>query len=135
MTKTTEEYLDICRNAVLDGESYDDIKREVLSWKLEKDQQKRILMKADDYVFQYNMNKQDKEKSVNRMLIGAVLLAAGFVIILVSSFSQPIEYALPLGATFIGGWQLKEGYKSFRKPLEITEQSNFPKGRNRFDRF
>lgn len=135
MTKSLDECLDYCREAAREGQTYDDIKRTVLSWQLEPELQKKVLMKADDYVYQYLMAKQDREKAVNQMLIGAVLLITGFLVIGVSSFNLKAEYILPFGAIFVGGWQLKEGYKAYRQPLILSEQSNFPRGRNRFDRF
>lgn len=135
MSKSLDEALDYCREAARAGQSFDEIKAEVLRWNLEVDVQKRVLLKADDYVYQVLIAKQEREKAVNRMLVGGVLLVAGLAILYVSDVSRKIEYLIPFIAIFIGGWQLKEGYKIYRQPIEITEASNFPRGRNKFDRF
>ena len=71
---TLDECLDYCREAAREGDDYDTIKAEVLRWDLEPGLRKKILLKADDYVYQYIMAKQQREKAVNRMLIGGVLL-------------------------------------------------------------
>lgn len=135
MSKSLDEALDYCREAAREGQSFDDIKAEVVRWNLDREQQKRVLLKADDYVYQVLIGKQEREKALNRMLVGGVLLAAGLAILYVSDVSSKIEYIIPFVAIFIGGWQLKEGYKVYRQPIEITEESNFPQGRNKFDRF
>lgn len=135
MQKSWDELLDYCRQAAAEGVSFDEIKAKVVSWNLPPDQRKRILLKADDYVYQYLMAKQEKGKAVNRMLVGAVLLATGLVVVYVSEVDRQVEYLLPFLAIFIGGWQLKEGYKTYRAPITLTEETNFPRGRNKFDRF
>jgi|GEM_PF-4386536 len=135
MSKSLEEALDYCREAAREGESFDDIKAEVLRWNLTPEVQKRVLLKADDYVYQVLIAQQEREKARNRMMVGGVLLVAGLAILSVSDVSRKVEYLIPFIAIFIGGWQLKEGYKVYRQPIEITEASNFPRGRNRFDRF
>lgn len=132
---TLDECLDYCREAARAGNDYDTIKAEVLRWDLEPSLRKKVLLKADDYVYQYIMAKQQREKAVNRMLIGGVLLGVGLAVVFVSSFALKAEYLIPFGAIFIGGWQLKEGYKEYRQPLVLTERSNFPRGKNKFDRF
>lgn len=135
MSKNLEEALDYCREAARNGQPFDDIKAEVLRWNLDPEVQKKVLLKADDYVYQVLMAKQEREKAINRMLVGGVLLATGLVVLYLSDVSRKVEYLIPFVAVFIGGWQLKEGYKIYRQPIDITEASNFPRGRNKFDRF
>jgi hypothetical protein len=72
----------------------------------------------DDYVVSYQLASQEKSKALNQILIGAVLSLMGIAVTAYTYFGNTSQYILAYGAILAGAWILKEGYKTYRKPVE-----------------
>ena len=72
----------------------------------------------DDYIVSFQLASQEKSKALNQILLGSVLFLIGIGVTGYTYFGNTSQYILAYGAILAGAWILKEGYKTYRKPIE-----------------
>jgi hypothetical protein len=72
----------------------------------------------DDYIVNFQLASQEKSKALNQILLGLVLFLIGIGVTGYTYFGNTSQYILAYGAIFAGAWIVKEGYKTYRKPIE-----------------
>ncbi len=74
--------------------------------------------KIDDYIVSFQLANQEKSKGLNQAIMGLVLLLIGVGVTGYTYFGDADQYVLAYGAILAGAWILKEGYKTYRTPVE-----------------
>lgn len=74
--------------------------------------------KIDDYIVGFQLATQEKSNGLNKLIMGGTLFFIGVSITGFTYISNNNNYILSYGAILGGAWVAKEGYKTYRMPLE-----------------
>jgi len=116
-----EEIYPWCKESAFAGKDYLFIKREVDQLDFSEEEKIQILIKADEYIAHYQVALQERDKALQQMLIGLILLIMGAGINLYSYFTVGKHYLLLDGLTLIGFFIFREAYITYQIPLEEFE--------------
>lgn len=125
-----DELIETCKEQVLEGKAYHEIKAELEHLPLEAPQIKMALQKTDEMIVAYELEQQAKEKYLIQMLIGVMLVILGLLLNIFSS-GNSIWLGLIL---MIGAWLAYRSYQKYRSPptLSMTVKE---KKKGKFERF
>lgn len=125
-----DKLIEICKDLVLEGKAYHDIKTELEKMSLENPQLKMAMQKTDDMIVAYELEQQAREKHLIKALIGVVLCVLGLLLNIFSAGNTTLLGVMML----IGGYIAYQGYKNYQTPpsLSMTVKE---KRKGKFDRF
>jgi len=88
---------------------------------LSEEEKIKILVKADEHIAHYQVGLQERDKALQQMMIGFILLLMGASINLYSYFVVGKHYLLLDGLILIGFFIFREAYVAYQIPLEEFE--------------
>ncbi len=116
-----EEIYTWCKESAFAGKDYLFIKKEVERMDLSEEEKIKILVKADEHIAHYQVGLQERDKALQQMMIGFILLLMGASINLYSYFVVGKHYLLLDGLILIGFFIFREAYVAYQIPLEEFE--------------
>ncbi|MCB9323876.1 MAG: hypothetical protein H6571_09095 [Lewinellaceae bacterium] len=115
-----QDLIEIVKEMAFSGKDYESIKKELQRYSAKSSNESINFAKSkiDDYIVKFQLASQEKSKALNQIIIGLVLFLLGIGITGYTYFRGNSQYFLAYGAILIGAWIFKEGYKTYRKPIE-----------------
>ena len=115
-----QELISIIQRLAFEGKDFYEIEREIENKKDKYSEESIKLAKKsiDEYIVNFQLASQEKSKALNQILLGSVLFLIGVGVTGYTYFGNTSQYILAYGAILAGAWILKEGYKTYRKPIE-----------------
>lgn len=115
---TKEEIFEWCKKSAFEGKDFLFLKKEVDQLDLPEEEKIQIMVKADEYLAHYQLALQERDKALQQMLMGFVLMLIGagmnlYVYVTASKHSYLLD-----GLIIAGVFIFREAYTTYQTPLE-----------------
>jgi hypothetical protein len=129
-----EEIRNKIEEMVGDGQDYDTIKKHLeTAYRPAAEDRKLLLSYTDEMIYHRALQAEDRSKALTQLLMGIALLLVPLLVAYVAYEPGSKIKLIWYGASLIGGWNIKEGWKKYRAPFEPP--SRFGYKRKKFQRF
>lgn len=128
-----DEIASVCRQLAYKGKDYETVIEKIPYNSLSQSQQKELRSLINDFIVQYHLSEQIKNKYITQMMLGGVALLLGLFILLFTYFRQESNYGIGLAACLIGLYVIKKGYDQYQKPIGF--QHIAPEKESKFHRY
>lgn len=121
-----KDLIDIVREMAFSGSDYESIEKELELNKSKYSDEALVLAidKINDHIVNFQLASQEKSKALYHIIFGLSLFLIGVGVTGYTYFENIDQYVLAYGAILTGAWTLKEGYKTYRKPIEELTPQN-----------
>ncbi|MEM6320496.1 MAG: hypothetical protein AAF960_22695, partial [Bacteroidota bacterium] len=109
------------RRLAYEGKDYDAITSIVPTKQLSPLEQKELRSLINDFIVQYNLAEQVKNKYRTQILLGAMAFFLGVFILLFTYLRNENGYTFGLIVVLIGGYITKKGYDQYIKPVDFQD--------------
>lgn len=128
-----EEIEDKIVDLVRAGKDYEAIKRGLQNYTLSKEDLKHLLSFTDEMIYHRELYAGKRSNALTQLLMGMALFIVPLLVAYMAYDATSKIRLIWYGASLIGAWNIKEGWKKYRAPFEPP--SNFGYSRKRFNRF
>ena len=132
---TREEIQKIIKEQVYAGKDYLDIKRDLGRFGLSEEENRKLLMKADDYIIDYQLAEQARSNYLLQILMGTLFFVFGIVVTYINYAAAGEKFYVWFGAIIGGAWLAINGYKKYKLPVSDLIDKPDKKKPRKFDRF
>ncbi len=115
------------------GKEYEEIIKTLPISELTISDQKAMRSLINDFIVQYNLTEQVKNKYRTQIMLGIVAVVLGIFIILFARAKGESALGFGLAVGLIGLYTIKKGYTKFKEPLNYQHIS--PEKESKFHRY
>lgn len=116
------EFDDLARKSralAYEGKDYETILSTIPITSLPKEQQLKLLSLIDDFIVQYNLASQVKNKNLMTILLGLVALFMGIFILILGYIREDNQLLLGGMVSLIGLYVIKNAYEAYKQPIGV----------------
>lgn len=121
---TPDEISQIAIDLAYQGKDYDEIKIALEKQGIEPGSIKIVLQDIDQYIINYQLASQAKDRVLTYLVMGIGLFSLGIGATLYSIFSGMSQVMVWTGALLLGAYMSFNYYKEYKKPIEYFLPSN-----------